>query len=727
MAKDVKIKKPVSGGVAKVPVVMQMEALECGAASLAMILAYYDKWIPLEQVRSDCGVSRDGSNAANVLRAARSYGMIAKGYRYEPEELKKYGKFPCIVHWNFNHFVVLNGFKKDKAVLNDPAKGNYTVSMKVFDESFTGICLMFEPGDNFEPSGKPKSMMSFARERMKGSAVAVAFVILTSIISNLIGIINPAFSRIFLDRLLTGVNPEWFMPFIMALALIGIIQLVVSWISAVYSLKINGKMDAVGNTTFMWKVLRMPMEFFSQRMAGDICQRQSSNSNIAKTLVSTFAPLLLNTIMMIFYLVVMLRYSFVLTLIGLISIVVNFFVSRIISAKRVNITRVQMRDAGKLAGTTVAGIEMIETIKAAGAENGFFEKWAGYQASVNTAQVKYARLNQYLGLIPSAVSGITNIAVLMLGVYLVIQGEFTIGMVMAFQGFLSSFQAPAMTLISAGQTMQEMRTEMERIEDVMKYPTDVEYAEDEKDDGREYSKLSGNIELKNITFGYSKLAKPLISDFNLTLKPGQRIALVGGSGSGKSTIAKLISGLYKPWSGEILFDGKPMSEIDREVFTGSLAVVDQDIILFEDTIANNIKMWDKSIEDFEMIMAARDAQIHEDIMQRENGYQYKITEGGKDFSGGQRQRLEIARVLAQDPTIVILDEATSALDAKTEYEVVKAIKDRGITCIVVAHRLSTIRDCDEIIVLDYGEVKERGTHEELMKQGGLYTKLVTSE
>lgn len=727
MAKDVKIKKPVSGGVAKVPVVMQMEALECGAASLAMILAYYDKWIPLEQVRSDCGVSRDGSNAANVLRAARSYGMIAKGYRYEPEELKKYGKFPCIVHWNFNHFVVLNGFKKDKAVLNDPAKGNYAVSMKVFDESFTGICLMFEPGDNFEPSGKPKSMMSFARERMKGSAVAVAFVILTSIISNLIGIINPAFSRIFLDRLLTGVNPEWFMPFIMALALIGIIQLVVSWISAVYSLKINGKMDAVGNTTFMWKVLRMPMEFFSQRMAGDICQRQSSNSNIAKTLVSTFAPLLLNTIMMIFYLVVMLRYSLVLTLIGLISIVVNFFVSRIISAKRVNITRVQMRDAGKLAGTTVAGIEMIETIKAAGAENGFFEKWAGYQASVNTAQVKYARLNQYLGLIPSAVSGITNIAVLMLGVYLVIQGEFTIGMVMAFQGFLSSFQAPAMTLISAGQTMQEMRTEMERIEDVMKYPTDVEYAEDEKDDGREYSKLSGNIELKNITFGYSKLAKPLISDFNLTLKPGQRIALVGGSGSGKSTIAKLISGLYKPWSGEILFDGKPMSEIDREVFTGSLAVVDQDIILFEDTIANNIKMWDKSIEDFEMIMAARDAQIHEDIMQRENGYQYKITEGGKDFSGGQRQRLEIARVLAQDPTIVILDEATSALDAKTEYEVVKAIKDRGITCIVVAHRLSTIRDCDEIIVLDYGEVKERGTHEELMKQGGLYTKLVTSE
>lgn len=722
-----KIKQPTTNKVAKVPVIMQMEALECGAASLAMILAYYDKWIPLEQVRSDCGVSRDGSNAANVLRAARSYGLVAKGYRYEPEELKKYGKFPCIIHWNFNHFVVLDGFKKDKAVLNDPAKGNYTVSMKTFDESFTGICLIFEPGENFEPSGKPKSMLAFSIERMKGSGVAVAFVILTSIISNLIGIINPAFSRIFLDRLLTGQNPEWFMPFIIALAIVGIIQVIVTWISAVYSLKINGKMDAVGNTTFMWKILRMPMEFFSQRMAGDILQRQSSNSNIAKAVVSIFAPLLLNTVMMIFYLVVMIRYSLLLTLIGVFSIVLNFFVARIISKKRINITRVQMRDAGKLAGTTIAGIEMIETIKASGAEDGFFEKWAGYQASVNTSQVKYAKLNQYLGIIPTFVSSMTNTVILMLGVFLVIQGKFSIGMVMAFQGFLGSFQAPATSLIQAGQSIQEMRTEMERIEDVMKYPTDVEYKDDDKDDEVEYTKLKGNIELNNITFGYSKLGQPLIKDFNLNIKPGQRIALVGGSGSGKSTIAKLIAGLYKPWSGEIKFDGKLMSEIDHEVFTGSLAVVDQDIILFEDTIANNIKMWDKSIEDFEMIMAARDAQIHEDIMQRENGYDYKILEGGKDFSGGQRQRLEIARVLAQDPTIIILDEATSALDAKTEYDVVKAIKDRGITCIVVAHRLSTIRDCDEIIVLNYGEVVERGTHQELMKKDGLYTKLISSE
>lgn len=723
--KRTKIKAPLTKGVAKVPVVMQMEALECGAASLTMILAYYGKWVPLEQVRADCGVSRDGSNAKNVLKAARSYGMIAKGYRYEPEDLKKNGKFPCIVHWNFNHFLVLNGFRGNKAYLNDPAKGNYAVSMDTFDKSFTGICLMFEPDETFQPGGKPKSILAFARKRLTGAGTAVAFVVLTTVITSLIGIIQPAFSRIFLDRLLTGQNPEWLYPFLGALVLMAVVQLVMAWIQAVWSLRINGKMSVTGSATFMWKVLRMPMEFFSQRMAGDIQQRQGSNANIASSLVNTFAPLALDTIMMVFYLVVMIRYSWILTLVGIASILINMIVARLISKKRVNITRVQMRDAGKLAGASVAGIEMIETIKASGAENGYFEKWAGYQASVNTQKVKFSRLNQYLGLIPAFVSGLSDTAVLIIGVWLTMQGQFTVGMVMAFQGFLGAFTAPAEKLISAGQTLQEMRTEMERVEDVMEYPSDVEFGE-EKDDA-EYDKLSGLVELKNVTFGYSRLAAPLIENFSLTLKPGSRVAFVGASGCGKSTLSKLISGLYQPWSGEILFDGKPISAIDRSVFTGSLAVVDQDIILFEDTIANNIKMWDTSIEDFEMIMAARDAKLHEDIMQREGGYQYRITEGGKDFSGGQRQRMEIARVLAQDPTIIIMDEATSALDAKTEYEVVNSIKERGITCIVVAHRLSTVRDCDEIIVMDNGKVVERGTHEQLYALGGAYAKLISND
>jgi NHLM bacteriocin system ABC transporter peptidase/ATP-binding protein len=586
---------------------------------------------------------------------------------------------------------------------------------------------MFEPGEGFEPGGKPKSVVAFAGQRMKGAGEAVAFTVITTVIASLIGIIQPGFSRIFLDRLLTGENPGWIPAFLWALAGLSILQIVIAFIQAIYSARIDGKIAAVGSTTFMWKVLHLPMEFFSQRMAGDIQQRKGTNASIAASLVRTFAPLTIRAVMMVFYLVVMLRYSVVLTLIGVMSIVINTLVSRFISAKRVNITRVQMRDSGKLSGTTVAGIEMIETIKASGAENGFFEKWSGYQAGVCLQETKFAKLNQYIGLIPQAVATLTNTAVTILGVYLVMQGQFTIGMVMAFQGFLTSFMAPAQELISAGQTLQEMRTEMERIEDVMQYPSDVVYDSQSAAEDETYAKLSGEIEMKNVTFGYSRLAEPLIRDFNLTLKAGSRVAFVGTSGCGKSTLSKLISGLYQPWSGEILFDGKPMTAIDRSVFTGSLAVVDQDIILFEDTIANNIKMWDSSIEDFEMIMAARDAQLHEDIMQRDGGYNYRITEGGKDFSGGQRQRIEIARVLAQDPTIIILDEATSALDARTEYNVVKSIKDRGITCIVVAHRLSTIRDCDEIIVMDHGNVVERGTHEELYALNGFYTQLVCSE
>ena len=719
--------EPLKSGAAKVPVIIQMEALECGAASLTMVLSYYGKWIPLEQIRADCGVSRDGSNAKNILKAARSYGLTAKGCRYEPDELKQNGTFPCIIHWNFNHFVVLCGFKGNKAVINDPAKGTCSVSMETFDKSFTGICLTFAPGENFRPSGKPKSVTAFARKKLSGTGSAFALVVITTVITSLIGIITPGFSKVFTDRLLSGTNPEWFTPFMYGISGLAVVQIIASWIQAVYTLKVNGKIAIVANSEYMWHVLRLPMEFFSQRMAGDIAGRRAQNASIATTLISTFAPLVIQAGMMVFYLVVMLRYSVPLSLVGILSILINMFVGSYISKKRINMTRVTSRDSGRLAGATVAGIEMIESIKSSGAENGYFEKWSGYQASVNAGTVKFTKLNAYLGIIPSVVSMLTNTLVLMGSVYLCQQGQWTVGMITAFSGFLTSFLSPAMQFVTATQTLQEMRTNMERIEDVMEYPADVEYSSEPASDDEEFGKLSGRIELKNVTFGYSRLAEPLIKDFSMTLMPGQRVAFVGSSGCGKSTLSKLISGLYKPWSGEILFDGKPIEQINRNVFTGSLSVVDQDIILFEDTIANNIKMWDTSIEDFEMILAARDAQLHDDIMQREGGYQHRLLEGGKDLSGGQRQRLEIARVLAEDPTIIIMDEATSALDAKTEYEVVKSIQDRGITCVVVAHRLSTIRDCDEIIVLDRGKVVERGTHAELYANGGAYTQLVSNE
>jgi NHLM bacteriocin system ABC transporter peptidase/ATP-binding protein len=720
-----KRKTPLKKGIARVPVVMQMEAEECGAASLAMILAYYGLWVPLPQLRKDLGVSRDGAKASNILYAARNYGMKADGYRYGIENLKKNATYPCIIHWNFNHFVVLDGFRNNRAYLNDPAAGTYSVSMEEFDDSYTGICLFFEPGEKFCPAGSPASILAFAKKRLKGSAAAAAFIILTTMLVSFSGIINPVFSLVFMDRILSGSNPEWLTAILIAMSVTALLTLTVEWIRAVYSAKINGKFAVVSRAEFFWHLLRLPMDFFAQRMSGDIETTQESNESISNTFIQTFGPLVLNTVMMILYLLVMINYSRLLASIGIICVIINMAVSLRLSGEKINVTRVQMQAGGKLYGSTIAGIEMIETIKASGAENGFFERWAGYQAKVIAGEQKIIKLENGLGIVPEIATSLTGSIVLIIGIYLTTQGAFTVGMIVAFQGFLNGFLSPAMGIINATKTVQEMRTNMERVQDIMEYPTEIEYKNLDPD--TEYHKLTGDVELRNVTFGYSSLEPPLIENFSLHIRPGQKIAFIGESGCGKSTLTKLISGLYRPWSGEILFDGKPISEIHRSVFTGSVAVVEQDITLFEDTIANNIRMWDSSIENFEVILAARDAQIHDDIMERNGSYDCRLIEGGRDLSGGQRQRLEIARVLAQDPTLIIMDEATSALDAKTEFDIVKKIQDRGITEIVVAHRLSTIRDCDEIIVMDHGKAVERGTHEELYQKGGLYTALVSNE
>ncbi|MDR1466857.1 MAG: NHLP family bacteriocin export ABC transporter peptidase/permease/ATPase subunit [Oscillospiraceae bacterium] len=763
--------------IAKVPVVIQMEALECGAASLAMILAYFGKWVPLEQVRSDCGVSRDGSNLKYMTMAARSYGLTPNAFKCDLKTVRE-AKLPAIIHWNFNHFVVLNGFEKDKVSINDPARGTVKVSMKEFDESFTGILVSFEKNKDFKPGGKPDSVLEFALKRLSGTLVPFLFVIITSFLTTATGLVSPAFGRIFQDKILSNTNPDWLYPFIFCFAAVVFFEIIVSLINNLYMLKIQGKLAIVANSGFIWHVLRLPIDFFSQRMVGDIISRQSLNETIASTLIGKFAPILLNLGTLIFYLIVMVRYNFWLSLIGIAAAVFNTFFGKYVANKRSNIQRIQSRDSGKAISSTMSGIEMIETIKSAGAENGFFGRWAGYQASLNSTTVKFAKINQYLGSISTIVSSFIDILIRTICIWLIMTDDtWSIGKLSAFTLYLGSFMNPVNQLIGVMQSLTQMRTDMERVQDVLKYKPDVEYDESNNHDKKEalvdasennektvsdesnlnkknnvetpsakkrdenlsdkvsskefkidsYKKLSGSLEMKNVTFGYNKLSDPLIKDFNLSLKPGSRVAFVGFSGCGKSTLAKLISGLYKPWSGEISFDGKKMQEIDRQVLTGSLAVVDQDIIMFADTISNNIKMWDESIEDFEMILAARDAQIHNDILIREGGYNHPVLEGGKDFSGGQRQRFEIARVLAQDPTIIVLDEATSALDAKTEYDVAKAVKDRGITCVIVAHRLSTIRDCDEIIVMEKGEVIERGTHDELYTSGKLYKKLVATE
>jgi len=724
----------MSGKVANVPVVMQMEALECGAACLTMILAYYGRWVPLEQVRSECGVSRNGSKASNILKAARSYGLATRGKAYTTEALKENANFPCIVFWNFNHFVVLCGFKGKYAIINDPARGNIKVPIDEFEKSFTGITLLFEKTDAFEPGGSKPDVLRFARERLKGLDAAVLFVMATAAVSSAVAVANTAMGRVFLDRILSGDSKDWLWPFLTLLLILALVLGIAMVLNAVYLVRIRGKIAVVSSSRFMRHLLHLPLGFYEQRMIGDLQQRQSANESIAFVLVGRLAPVLVNAVMLVFYLSIMLNYSLPLSLVGVSTVLVNALLARYISKKRVNIARASAMSGGKLYATTVGGIEMIETIKASGAENGFFSRWAGYQAAASEAKAHTAALNEHLGAIPQLLTQFANIGVLTLGVWLIVNGSFTPGALLAFTGFLNAFMGPVSQLIGLGQTVQEMQTQMERIDDVMRYETDVPEDRDESEstsvqgeDGHSHEKLRGEVDLEGITFGYSPLDPPLIEDFDLHIEPGQWVALVGGSGSGKSTIAKLIAGLYKPWSGQVRFDGIPIQDVPRPVLRGSLAVVDQEIVTFDDTVSDNVKLWDESIKDYEVILACRDAGIHELILERDGSYESRIMPGGRNFSGGQLQRLEIARVLAQDPTIIILDEATSALDAQTEASVIARIRERGITCIVVAHRLSTIRDCDEIIVFDDGNVVERGTHDELLAKDGAYAELVRSD
>ncbi len=707
--------------VKKIPVMIQMEAVECGAACLAMVLASYGRWISLEQMRVDCGVSRDGSSAKNLVCAARLHGMEARGYRMEVEQLKTC-TFPVILHWNFNHFVVLNGFKKDQAVINDPARGTLVVSREELDKSFTGIVLCFQPGDQFQKEGKPSSTVAFAKKRLQGSGGMIVFIMLWSVLNAAVAILIPFFSKIFMDYILSGKTTEWLYMLLMIMVGVLVFQFLCNVMQNVYWLKVQGKMAVQASASFVWHVLRLPVSFFAQRYIGDVVQRQDSNESIASTLIGKIAPLGISCILLFLYAAIMFRYSVLLSVVGIAAVAINIFSMRFIAARRMTDSRVIERDAGQLAGVTMAGIDMIESIKSAGAENSYFERWSGTFARANNAMVSLEKANQFYMMIPQLVQQLTNAAVLMLGVFLIIDGQFTIGMLLAFQGFLFSFMMPVNEIVGLGQVFVEMRTQMERVEDVFKYQPDVQAGSVREQD--KTKALSGELTMEKIEFGYSRLGEPLIKDFSLHVKAGGSVAFVGASGSGKSTLAKLISGLYPPWEGSIQFDGIAREKLDRSVLVGSIGVVDQSIVLFEDTVENNISMWDAAIPQTQIIEACKMAQIHEEIMQRPEGYAAIIKEGGKNFSGGQQQRLEIARALAAKPSLLILDEATSALDVHTEKRIMDTLKESGITLIIIAHRLSTIRDCDEILVMDEGVVTERGTHESLLRSNGKYAELI---
>lgn len=712
----------------KTPTVLQMEAVECGAASLSIVLSYYKSFIPLEELRISCGVSRDGSKANNILKAARQYGMEAKGYRKNPEDLRNM-PWPVIIHWNFNHFLVLEGIQKDRVFLNDPVTGPREITFEELDQSFTGVVLTMKPAEGYVPQGKTSSLLSSLSSRIKGSEKALVYAIIAGLFLVLPGLVIPVFSKIFIDQVLLGHLNNWLFPLLVGMGITALLRALLIWLQRYYLLRLEMKLALSSSSRFFWHVLRLPIEFFSQRHSGDIASRVAINDRVAQLLSGQLAVAALNCVMILFYLLLMLQYSVLLAVVTVGVSLLNVIFMQFITRKRNDQNLRLLQESGKMQGVSMNGLQVIETLKSNSSESDFFVKWSGYQAKLLQSNQQFGVSNQFLMSVPTLLTSLGAVAVLFFGGFQVMDGALTIGSLVAFQSLAASFSQPVNEMVMLAGTIQEAGGSMKRLDDVLQYPVDRQIQSDlnETDEQKDSAKLSGQVQISNLTYGYSKLEAPLIDQFNLSIQPGMKVALVGGSGSGKSTIAKLIAGIYEPWEGEIRFDDLRRDEISRHRMGNSLAVVDQEIVLLEGTIKENITFWDATIPETDVVRAAKDAVIHDHIAERSGGYDHMISENGGNFSGGQRQRLEIARALSGNPSILILDEATSALDPATEKLVDDSLRRRGLTCITVAHRLSTIRDADEIIVLERGKIIERGTHTFLMEKNGYYTRLIQSQ
>ncbi len=710
---------------ARTPTVIQMEAVECGAACLAMILAYYGRWVPLDKMRVDCGVSRDGSKASYIVKAAREYGMDALGFRREVPELKDL-RFPMIVFWNFNHFVVVEGYKPGKWYLNDPAVGPREVTDAEFDSAYTGVVLTFEPGPKFVKGGQRPSLYRSLKSRATGMGPALTYAIIAGMCITVIGLIVPTFMKIYVDHYLIGREEDWVKPLIWVVLITLLTKGFITWLQESVLLRLEIKLALATSSKFFDHVLRLPMEFFAQRFGGEVQSRIALNNRVAQTLSGELAVTLLHCLTASFFLVIMFQYSVLLTLFGFIAAALNLLALKYVSRKREDLNARLLQEEGKLLGVSMSGLMIIETLKSTGGESDYFSRWAGYQTKALNSEQDLGVYSQVLNAAPPLLSSLNSMAILGMGGLYVMQGFFTMGDLVAYQALMAGFSAPINNLVSLGSQLQQVKGDLYRLDDVLnnEIDPDLEHAETVEPSPDAPPKLSGYLELRNVSFGYSRFEKPLIEDFSLKLTPGSRVALVGSSGSGKSTIAKLVAGLYAPWGGEIQFDGKPRTEIPRTIMNNSLAVVDQEILLFDGSVRDNLTLWNGTVPEQDIVQAAKDAQIHDVISARAEGYESKVEEGGRNFSGGQRQRLEIARALAGSPTIVILDEATSALDPLTEKLIDDNLRRRGCTCLIVAHRLSTIRDCDEIIVLHGGKVVQRGVHDQLKDAEGPYAELI---
>jgi NHLM bacteriocin system ABC transporter peptidase/ATP-binding protein len=708
------------------PTLLQMEAVECGAAALGIILRYNNLWQPLEQLRMECGVTRDGSKASNLLKAARRFGMEARGIRCELDALLR-TKPPVILYWNFNHFLVYEGVSEGKVYLNDPATGPRRVTIEELEASFTGVVLSVEPGPSFSPGGDKPSLAAALRRRISGFEIGLGFALLTGLLIIIPNIVNPSFTRIFIDEYLIGDKEDILRPLLTTIVISILLMIVLLGLQRHSLLRLETKLALTTSAKFFTHVIQLPMEFFSQRYAGEIGSRVLINDKVAKVLSDKFVTTALDMMALVFFAIVMIQYDLWLTISCVAFAMLNLVAMKVVQRSRVDASFRLLQERGKLMGTSMNGVQMIETLKATGGENEFFSRWGGYQAKTIRAEQDMDFYGQTLSAVPPFTKALISATILGLGGWRVMEGHLTIGLLVAFQSLMDGFTKPITSFVTFGNALQETESDLNRLDDVLRYQSDPIYAKDRPVSPNLHTtiKLSGLLEVRNLTFGFNPLAPPLIENLSFTVRPGKRVALVGGSGSGKSTVSKIVAGLLKPWGGEILFDDVPRERIPRRLLHNSIGMVDQDIFMFEGSIRDNLTMWNPTVPDSHVTQACKDAAIADVVAGRQGGLSSIVSEGGVNFSGGQRQRLEIARAIVNSPSFLILDEATSALDPSTEEIIDQNLRRRGCSCLIVAHRLSTIRDCDEIIVLEYGKVVERGTHESMKNAGGPYSALIS--
>jgi NHLM bacteriocin system ABC transporter peptidase/ATP-binding protein len=704
------------------PTVIQMEAVECGAASLGIILGYHGRFAPLEELRAKCGVSRDGSTAGSVLRAARMLGLEGKGMQLDTADLPKLA-LPAILFWKFHHFLVLEGYGR-KVWLNDPASGPRSVTWEEFDKSFTGIALQLAPGPGFEPGGERRRVLAALAARRPRLGSVLALTALLGLIIALAGLATPVVTQVFVNSVLLGTGQGIGLPgLIVTLAAAAGLTLCAAVLQQRLLIRAEAAFALGSAARFIRHLLRLPVTFFDQRHAADLTNRVRSNDVVADVLVRRFAGTAVDCLLVLAYGVLLVRYDVLLGLLAVVFAGLNVVVLRYVSRIRTAAVAGVQADRGKMYGTVFTTIHMIESIKAGGEEQAGYQRFASRAAAVASGQQRLGVPTAVLAAVPGLLAGLNTALLLWLGGRQILAGSLSIGLLIAMQGLITSMNRPVGELTALGARLQETSVDLARLRDVENYPVPPA----PPGDGAPLTPLEGHLRIEGLSFGYNPLAPPLIEGLNLDLPPGSRVALVGASGSGKSTIGRVAAGLYEPWSGRVTVDGRTRMEIDRDLWAATVAYVDQDQMIFEGTIRDNVTLWDPTTGDAEVITALRDACVYEDIARRPGGLSSQVGEDGRNFSRGQRQRLEIARALIRRPAVLILDEATSALDPATELAIDRNLRRRGATCLIIAHRLSTIRDCDLIVVLGAGGELERGTHEQLLANDSFYAELISEE